>query len=164
MTMMMYDVLGIATGGKIRRIKRIAEAFSTRKNGPFRLSGECVHIINDDTVKLGSIEIKRFDDERYYFSVVMDQVCFSYDEVYKAKFYEYLEFLFLLDDLWEETVQLICPVCNSQIVVDGEIKKLVEHIHSAHYGVKVIALESDVYDVIIKTNIGDFIVDNCKVY
>lgn len=161
---MTFDVLGVTNANKVRRIKRIAQAFSTRKNGPFRLSGECIQIINDDTVKLGSVDIKKFDDDNFYFSVIMDQVCFSYDEVYKAKFYEYLEFLFMLDDLWEETVRATCPVCFISVVIDGEIKKLVEHIQLVHSGVQVLALESHVYDVVIKTNIGDFVVDNCRVY
>ena len=161
---MTFDVLGVTNANKVRRIKRIAQAFSTRKNGPFRLSGDCIQIINDDTVKLGSVDIKKFDDDNFYFSVIMDQVCFSYDEVYKAKFYEYLEFLFVLDDLWEETVRVICPVCFTSVVIDGEVKKLVEHIQLVHSGVQVLALESHVYDVVIKTNIGDFVVDNCRVY
>ena len=161
---MIYDMLCLLSAAKISRFKRIAEAFSTKKDGPFKLCGESILIINDDTVKLGSIEIKNFSDGLYYFSIIMDQICYSFDDVYRSKFYEYLDLIVWLDSLWETTTVLDCPICHKTVIISDEIDKLVKHIHKAHNGIIVEGLESVGYDVNIKTNIGVFTLQNCKVY
>ena len=162
--MMIYDMLCLLSTAKVKRFKRIAEAFSTKKDGPFRLSGNSIHIINDDTVKLGSVEIKDFSDGLHYFTIIIDQVCFSYDDIYRSRFYEYLDLLVWLDSLWETTTMIDCPICHKAIVISDEINKLIKHINTDHTGIVVEGLESVGYDVNIKTNIGVFVLENCKVY
>lgn len=161
---MTFDLLSVVPLSKIRRIKRIAEAFSTRKGGPFRLVGDSIHLIARDSVKVGSVEIKQFDESLYYFSVLLDPVCDSYDDCYYSQFIEYLRFLMWLDNMWGVTERLVCPICSVSVIVNDDIKLLVDHISREHKNVLVHGFLSCGNDVKMRTSIGDYILDDCKIY
>lgn len=161
---MTFDFLSVVPYSKIVRIKRIANVFCTRNEGPYRVAGDCIHIIADDTVKVGNIDIKHFGDGYYYFSVVIDQVCYSYDDKYHKQFFEYVQLLLWLDEMWGITEHLDCPICHESVEVNDNIKLLIDHIQSEHKSVEVRGLESCGYDVKLRTNIGDYILEGCKIY
>lgn len=161
---MTFDLLSVVPFSKIRKIKRIAEAFSTKKGGPFRLSGDSIQLIADDTVKVGSIEIRPFNDSLYYFVVLIDHVCFSYDEKYYSQFIEYMRLLVWLENMWGVTEKVVCPICSVSVFVNDDIRLLVDHISREHKNILVHGFLSCGNDVKLRTSIGDYILDDCKIY
>lgn len=160
----MFDFLSVVPFNKIKRLKRIAEAFNTKKDGPFRVIGNTIELVSDDMVTLGYIEIKSYDADLYYFSVVMNKICTSFDEKYRQEFFEHLELLLWLDSLWGITESVTCPICLVSVFVNDEISVLINHIENEHKTVVVHSLESCGCDVRLKTNIGDYVLKDCKVY
>lgn len=147
---------------RIIRFFRIAKSFGLKNDGPFKIENEHISIYYDQNIKIGALEFKQYDDDKYYISMILEPICDAFDKVYYDKFIEYVTFLLWLDQMWLVTESVLCPICHSEVIINDDMKLIMEHISDQHDGVKVKNLKNEGWDICLETNIGDFILDNKK--